>query len=197
MCISLNMDVSRIPAYRLCPHPTEGKVCKCVWGLWEYVGVCRSWLGVCIAQIVTLQSLVPPCGRDAQQEVWTSRNADLNHNKLKVPHCHALRKHALIEFDFIFTGSEHNAIHGGARSQDVQRPAVCTRYREPHENGGRQTEDSLGKSTQHQPQELSGTEAQLNYKELPQSNRRSRFDLSPHDRYLKRTPHTKDVHLWF
>lgn len=54
------------------------------------------------------------------------------------------------------TGSEYNSIHGGARSEDVQRPAVRERHREPHENSGRQTEDCLWKSTQPQPQEFSG-----------------------------------------
>ncbi len=86
------------------------------------------------------------------------------------------------------TGSEYHSIHGGARSEDVQRPAVCERHREPHENSGRQTEDCLWKSTQPQPEEFSGTEAYPAQKKRLKTTKHIRCALSSHNAYTLPSP---------
>lgn len=128
----------------------------------RYVGVYRRKLGVCADQQSRSRRLCVDVGKTLSgmseyvgRLIWTTTNWRRHAvvPSKNIPWCITLFWLCVLWY---VTGSEYNSIHGGARSEDVQRPAVCERHREPHENSGRQTEDRLWKSTQPQPQEFSG-----------------------------------------
>lgn len=57
---------------------------------------------------------------------------------------------------FLFSGSEHQPVDGGAGPAHVQGPTVCPGHGEPDESGGRKVEGGLGKPPQPQSKGVSG-----------------------------------------
>lgn len=57
---------------------------------------------------------------------------------------------------FLFSGSEHQPVDGGAGPAHVQGPTVRPGHGEPDESGGRKVEGGLGKPPQPQSKGVSG-----------------------------------------